>query len=198
MSELQLRLGADVVAALLPHRPPLLLVDGVERYASAPAPTITARRAISVNEPVFEGHFPGMMLWPGVYTIEGMGQTCQLLLTWLAISEGFARAGLSDADALATLRSLDGRARLKGAATTASAAALEAHLGPAETRIGVSAAVDVRFFEPVFAGDVLRYQATLTHARDAVRRFDVQASVEGAPVARGTMTASLLSERRRA
>ncbi len=198
MSELKLRLGADVVAALLPHRPPLLLVDGVETFAREPAPTLTARRAISVHEPVFAGHFPGMMLWPGIYTIEGMGQTCQLLLTWLAVSEGFARAGLGDAEAIAALRALDGRARLKGASSAEAAAKLQAHLGDPEGRIGVSAAVDVRFLDPVFAGDTLKYQVTLTHARDSVRRFDVQASVDGAPVARGTMTASLPVGRRRA
>jgi len=191
-----LRLGADVVASLLPHRPPFLLVDRVDDFDPAPQPTLRARRAVSVNEPVFAGHFPGMMLWPGVYTIEGMGQACQLLVTWLAVSEGFARAGLTDDDAVAALRALDGRQRFRGGATSPHTNVLREGLGEPASRVGVSAAVDVRLIEPVFAGDVVRYEVSLTHARDAVRRFDVRADVDGAPVARGTMTAAVLHARR--
>ena len=195
MTARSLRLGADAVAALLPHRAPFLMVDRVDDFDAAPRPTLRARRAISVNEPVFAGHFPGMMLWPGVYTIEGMGQACQLLVTWLAVSEGFARAGLTDDDAVAALRALDGRQRFRGG-DLMHVDVLRERLGEATSRIGVSAAVDVRLLEPVFAGDVVRFEVSLTHARDAVRRFDVRADVEGTPVARGSMTAAVLHERR--
>lgn len=71
-------LDGDGVRALLPHRPPLLLVDGVEAISTEP-PALRAFKLISASEPVFAGHFPEQALWPGVYSIEGLAQACALL-----------------------------------------------------------------------------------------------------------------------
>ena len=75
----KLALGADVVQMLLPHRRPFLLVDAIDAIVLGPRPMLCAHKMVSANEPVFEGHFPGLSLWPGVYTIEGLGQTTNLL-----------------------------------------------------------------------------------------------------------------------
>lgn len=191
MSELKLRLGADVVQALLPHRAPLLLVDRVESITQGAEPSLRAGRAISVNEPVFQGHFPGLSLWPGIYTIEGMGQSCQLLQILLAVIEGFERAGQTAATVADVLRAMDPRARLRGVAASPFEPALRERLA-AEARVAVSAAVDVRLLDPVFAGDVVEYEVRRTLVRDNIRRFEVQASVDRRPVARGTLTAAIL------
>ena len=73
-----LALDVDAVKRLLPHRAPLLLVDGVEAIASDP-PALKAFKQLDASEPVFAGHFPGRAIWPGVYCIEGLAQTCALL-----------------------------------------------------------------------------------------------------------------------
>lgn len=73
-----LALDADAVRENLPHRPPLLLVDGATAIASKP-PALRAFKHVSVDEPVFAGHFPGEPIWPGAYCIEGLAQTCALL-----------------------------------------------------------------------------------------------------------------------
>lgn len=192
MSELKLRVGVDVVTALLPHRAPLLLVDRVESITRGVQPSLRAGKAISANEPVFQGHFPGMSLWPGVYTIEGMGQCCQLLVTLLAVIESFEQSGHAAETVAEVLRAMDPRARMRGVASSPFEAVLRERLA-SDARVGVSAAVDVRLLDPVFAGDVVEYEVRLTHARDAVRRFDVQATVERRPVARGAMTAAILT-----
>jgi len=72
-----LALGADEVRRLLPHRPPLLLVDAVTAF-SPEVPALRAMKEISAAEPVFAGHFPGFPVWPGVYTVEGLAQACAL------------------------------------------------------------------------------------------------------------------------
>lgn len=192
MTTTRIRAGAEAVMAILPHRAPLLLVDRIESFEDGERPTLRAARAISVHEPVFAGHFPDLLLWPGIYTIEGMGQSCQILLTWLMVVEGFAREGLTPDDAAAALRGLDARAQMRAGASPPAAAALRAALDAPHAHVGVSAAVDVRFFDPVFAGDLIEYEVRLTHARDAVRRFEVQATVDRKPVARGTMTGALV------
>ena len=73
-----LLLDHDGVSLLLPHRPPLLLVDGVTAIADTP-PALRAFKHITLDEPVLAGHFPAQPLWPAVYCVEGLAQTCALL-----------------------------------------------------------------------------------------------------------------------
>ena len=91
-----LLLDADGVRRLLPHRPPLLLVDGVEAISEIP-PALRAWKLIGASEPVFAGHFPDQAIWPGVYSIEGLAQTCGLLGGLLPQAKGI-RAVLAAAD----------------------------------------------------------------------------------------------------
>ena len=102
-----LQLGSNVVELLLPQRRPMLMVDRVEVFEAGPPPTLHASRHISANEIFFDGHFPGMHLWPGCLTIEGMGQTGVLLVVVLAIRDGMAVAGEDPDRGLDALRNLD-------------------------------------------------------------------------------------------
>ena len=71
--DIQLPLDAKAVMALLPHRYPFLLVERVTELE--PGKSITAFKNVSVNEPFFQGHFPGEPVMPGVLMLEGMAQT---------------------------------------------------------------------------------------------------------------------------
>ncbi len=68
MSELDIRRIMEV----LPHRYPLLLIDRVVELE--PQVRVRGYKNITFNEPVFQGHFPGNPLLPGVYMIEAMAQ----------------------------------------------------------------------------------------------------------------------------
>ena len=63
--------------AALPHRYPLLLVDRVEELVSDRS--ITAIKAVSMNEQFFQGHFPGRPIMPGVLIIEALAQAAGVL-----------------------------------------------------------------------------------------------------------------------
>ena len=63
--------------AALPHRYPMLLVDRVERIL--PDQSITAIKAVSINEPFFQGHFPGRPIMPGVLIVEALAQAAGVL-----------------------------------------------------------------------------------------------------------------------
>ena len=63
--------------AALPHRYPMLLVDRVESLD--PDKGIVAIKAVSVNEPFFQGHFPGRPIMPGVLIVEALAQAAGVL-----------------------------------------------------------------------------------------------------------------------
>src|SRR5436190_23592114 len=65
------------VMAALPHRYPMLLVDRIE--ALDPEKSITAIKAVTINEPFFQGHFPGRPIMPGVLIIEALAQAAGVL-----------------------------------------------------------------------------------------------------------------------
>lgn len=70
----------DVVAimALLPHRYPFLLIDRVIEVERKKR--LVALKNVTINEPFFEGHFPGYPIMPGVLLIEAMAQAGGVLL----------------------------------------------------------------------------------------------------------------------
>lgn len=61
------------IQTLLPHRYPFLLVDKVVSI-DYDKRTIVATKNVSINEPFFQGHFPGQPIMPGVLIIEAMAQ----------------------------------------------------------------------------------------------------------------------------
>ncbi len=67
------------IKRILPHRYPFLLVDRVLSYTLEPEKTLTAIKNVTVNEPYFEGHFPGEPIMPGVMILESMAQACGIL-----------------------------------------------------------------------------------------------------------------------
>ena len=70
-------MNINEIMALLPHRYPLLLVDRVLELV--PNERILVYKNISVNEEVFNGHFPGAPIFPGVLTIEALAQASGIL-----------------------------------------------------------------------------------------------------------------------
>jgi beta-hydroxyacyl-ACP dehydratase FabZ len=71
--------GYDIqgIMELLPHRYPFLLVDRVIKLV--PGEKIVALKNVTINEPFFQGHFPGKPIMPGVLIIEAMAQVGGLL-----------------------------------------------------------------------------------------------------------------------
>ena len=65
------------VMAALPHRYPMLLVDRV--LTLEPDRAIRAIKAVTINEPFFQGHFPGRPIMPGVLIVEALAQAAGVL-----------------------------------------------------------------------------------------------------------------------
>jgi beta-hydroxyacyl-ACP dehydratase FabZ len=75
---------ADIreIMRLLPHRYPFLLVDRILEISQgpvAPGAKVVGLKNVSVNEPFFQGHFPGNPIMPGVLIVECMAQVAGCL-----------------------------------------------------------------------------------------------------------------------
>jgi 3-hydroxyacyl-[acyl-carrier-protein] dehydratase len=68
----------DLIQRIIPHRYPFLLIDKV-RDIVTPKSCIGIKN-VTFNEPQFQGHFPGMPIFPGVMIIEAMAQTSGILV----------------------------------------------------------------------------------------------------------------------
>ena len=66
------------IRATLPHRYPFLLVDRIQEFEAGRR--ISGIKNVTINEPFFQGHFPGHPIMPGVLIIEAMAQVGGVLL----------------------------------------------------------------------------------------------------------------------
>ncbi len=72
-----MELDIHKVMELLPHRYPFLLIDRVNEFEAGKS--LTAIKNVTINEPFFQGHFPGQPIMPGVLILEAMAQATGLL-----------------------------------------------------------------------------------------------------------------------
>jgi UDP-3-O-[3-hydroxymyristoyl] N-acetylglucosamine deacetylase / 3-hydroxyacyl-[acyl-carrier-protein] dehydratase len=75
-------LDTDEVMQILPHRFPFLMVDRIISFETETK--CVGIKTVTINEPFFQGHFPGHPVMPGVMQIEAMAQVASILLFKLA------------------------------------------------------------------------------------------------------------------
>ena len=75
-------LDTDQVMQILPHRFPFLMVDRIISFDTETK--CTGVKTVTINEPFFQGHFPGHPVMPGVMQVEAMAQVASILLFKLA------------------------------------------------------------------------------------------------------------------
>jgi len=175
-------LGPEGVQLLIPQRRPFLMVDRVTGFAAGPPPTLTASRYLSANEAVFDGHFPQLAVSPGAWTLEGLAQSCALLVRLESLA-------LADDVLCDELDNLERGFTLQPDFEPERAAALRARLAGGGG-LGLAGAVDLKFVAPVFAGNRLDYRVRLERRMGGRLRFQVAASVNNQEVVRGSITAA--------
>lgn len=67
-----MELDINQIMEIIPHRFPMLLIDRVEEVE--PGKKITGYKNVTINEPFFQGHYPGKPIMPGVLIIEALAQ----------------------------------------------------------------------------------------------------------------------------
>ena len=84
-------LGIEEIMKILPHRYPFLMVDKIVECDDEKR--IVGIKNVSMNEPQFQGHFPGMPVMPGVLQLEAMAQTAGVLLNRVGQKSGLIKPG---------------------------------------------------------------------------------------------------------
>ena len=69
----------DELLKILPHRYPFLMIDKVIKWDKKKS--LQAIKNVSINEPYFQGHFPGKPIFPGVLILESMAQAGSLIIS---------------------------------------------------------------------------------------------------------------------
>jgi len=68
------------IIKILPHRYPFILIDRIDEVK--PGEYVNAIKNVTINEPYFQGHFPGQAVMPGVLSLESIAQTTAFLMLY--------------------------------------------------------------------------------------------------------------------
>ena len=74
----QTKFDINDIIKILPHRYPFILIDRIE--IKEPGKRLDALKNMTINEPFFQGHFPGQPVMPGVLSLEIMAQAGSFLM----------------------------------------------------------------------------------------------------------------------
>ena len=79
-------IDVNQIMEIIPQRTPFLMIDRVEEYI--PGESAIAYKNVCINEPFFQGHFPGNPIMPGVLIVEAMAQTGAVAVLSLEENKG--------------------------------------------------------------------------------------------------------------
>ncbi len=163
-TEPQVRLDSRACRALLPHRDVMALLDGVHWYRPNSRHILGFKR-VATNEFTARGYFPQQPMFPPTMVIEVLAQTCGIVMNMerLRDQDGVDLLRLEEPDYISKLPPIP---------------------------LSVLADSNIKQLTQVFPGDTLDLEAKITIQRHEFRYFQVQASVAGTPVAKGTILLS--------
>lgn len=140
MAAENISLSCDEVLSILPHQPPFVFIDTVEELV--PGEKAVGVKYLDHADPVFRCHFPGNPIYPGVYLIEGAGQTAFVMFCYR--TDDGKVASCSKSGYLGRVKSMTFRSLVGPGASLRYCVELIARFGDA-AKVGVK----------IFSGDTL-------------------------------------------
>lgn len=80
-------MNIEKIMEILPHRYPMLMVDKIIECKDNKS--VVGLKNLSINEPFFQGHFPGRPVMPGVLQLEAMAQVSGILVHYITGKKGY-------------------------------------------------------------------------------------------------------------
>lgn len=179
--------GPSVVALLVPQRRPFVLLDRVTGVAGE---ALRGCRHVSANEPVFDGHFPQVDVWPGALTLEGVAQAAGALASVVALSEAWIEDGGTAEQLRAELDHVELGATLGRGWDAEREAGFRARLARRRRPLALAGGARLKFTSPVFPGCRLDYDVWIERRMGELVSFGFEASVDGRLVVEGSLSAS--------
>ena len=185
-----LKYDRSLIEMLLPHRPPFLMVDSIISLKSGKNPSLLANYTIKNNESLnftteTEHH------WPSMYVVEGLGQSCNLLIVIYAVEKELMKANhrINSMDEVFK-RLMDDE---KDMATRILKDILRQRQLETFSSIGFMGAADIEITGHAKPGQVISYEVQLTQAFGSLFHSVVKAYTNNNLIANG----SLVSARRK-
>jgi 3-hydroxymyristoyl/3-hydroxydecanoyl-(acyl carrier protein) dehydratase len=186
----KVNLGYEMIQLLIPQRRPFLMIDRIVEFEIEPSPRIICVKNCSANESFFDGHYPSLAIMPGALTFEGMGQAANALAAICTLHDCFVKSKEDPSTLASHLKNLQFGYSLNKAYRPKMASQFESIVCNRDGNLefGMVGATTLKFLEPVFAGSVIEYHATLTTIVDRYMHFDVETVVDNTVKAKGTLS----------
>jgi 3-hydroxymyristoyl/3-hydroxydecanoyl-(acyl carrier protein) dehydratase len=172
---------------LLPHRPPFLMVDSIISHKSGKNPSLLANYTIKNKESLYftsetDDH------WPSTYVMEGLGQSCNLLIVITALEKGLMKANhrFNSMDEVFS-KLLDNE---NDVATVILKGILHQRQLETFSSIGFMGAADMAITGHARQGQVISYEVQLTQAFGSLFHSVVKAYINNNLIAHGTLVSA--------
>ena len=180
-----------LIEMILPHRSPFLMVDEITSYGSGKNPSLQAHFKVKEKEPLYFQN-ESDNYWPSLFVMEGLGQSCNLLIVISALEKGLLKADYKINSMDEVFRRLVDKESdevseiLKGIL----------HQRQMETfsSIGFMGATDMEITGHARPGQLISYEVKLNQAFGSLFHSDVKAYTDNKLIARGTMVSARRKE----
>jgi len=171
----------------LPHRPPFLMVDSIISYKSGKNPSLLAEYAIKDEEPLcfkndHEDH------WPSMNIMEGLGQSCNLLIVIYALERRLVQAAHRINSMDEVFRKLVDKE--SDEATEFLKHILQQRLVETHSNIGFMGAADMEIIGHAGRGQSISYEVQLNQVFGTLFHLAVKAYTNNKLIARGTLVSA--------
>jgi 3-hydroxymyristoyl/3-hydroxydecanoyl-(acyl carrier protein) dehydratase len=154
-----------------------------------PAPTLKSVKYLTGNESFFSGHFPKISIMPGAMTFEGLGQSVNITSVIMALRDLYKKEHRNPDEVCDDLQNLEYAFTLNPAykkkKTEFLKQLMEMHT---ENLYGLVGFVNLKFLEPISAGNLVEYEVIRTGTLDNYMHYDIFATVDGRVKAKGKMS----------
>ena len=187
ISDISFKYDQSLIEMLLPHRSPFLMVDLIISYKGGKNPFLQANYRIKEKDSLFCKNDSDDR-WPSIYVMEGLGQSCNLLIVIFALEQGLMNANYR-------INSMDEVFRkLMDNETDNATGILKAILNQRKSEtfssIGFMGATDMEIKGHAMHGQVISYEVQLNQVFGSLFHSVVKAYTNTNLVAQGTMVSA--------